>query len=36
MIADVYEQLGTDDVQDPELDGVQSIPEATRIAIDLV
>lgn len=36
MIADSHEQLDTDDVQDPELGKVQSIPDATRIVIDLV
>jgi hypothetical protein len=36
VISDCYEQLDTDDVQDPELGRVQSFTEAARIAIDLV
>lgn len=35
-ITDCHEQLDTDDVQDPEPGGVQSILEATRISFDLV
>jgi len=36
LISGCYEQLDTDDVQDPELGKVQSFTEAAGIAVDLV
>jgi len=36
MLSDCYEQLDTDDVQDPELGGVQPFAKEQGIAFDLV
>jgi len=36
VVASCYEQLDTDEVQDPELGGLQFFTQATRIVIDLV
>jgi len=36
VLSDCYEQLDTDDVQDPELGGVQPFAEEQGIAFDLV
>ena len=36
VLAGGHEQLDTDEVQDPELGGLQFFTQATRIVIDLV